>query len=228
MKTYMSYLKNGRSFILTSILFLFFSYLSLFIFNPELVPLHKVISHLQWLNVFFINVTFIGDAYFSLLLALFMLFYFQKYKLGLKILSGLFITLFITQLINNLMSPLSFHLYFENGQYLIPDNTFLPDDIGIVSSHTALGFSWAIIVSNHLKTKLWHKILFTAIILLAFSRLYLAPTSFLSVTIGATVGIIAAFCVYCSQYYFMIFIKKSNRLFQLKSSIYNYNKVQTS
>lgn len=220
MNVFLNYLKNGKTFLITSVLFLFFSLITLLLINPSSTPVYSILIHHVWMNIFFINLTFMGDSFFIILMVVFIIFYLQKTRLGLKLLLGLMITTFFVQLLNQIFMVDSFQFYVENGQYLFGNSIKSNLSINtVISSHTAVAFTWATILSIKIKEIKYQKLFFFLSIFVAFSRLYLAPHQFFHLITGAGVGLLSGLLVYLFQINFISALKKSTRLLKLNSDI---------
>ena len=220
MNVFLNYLKNGKTFLITSGLFLIFSLFILLLINPSSTPIFNKMVHHTWLNIFFINLTFMGDSFFIILMSVFIIFYYQKIKLGLKLLLGFSITMFLVQLLNQIFIYESFQLYIENGQYFLGNSTKSIGSLStIISSHTAIVFTWATILSITIKHIKYQRLFFFLSIFVAFSRLYLAPHQYFQLITGAGVGLLSGLLVYLLQINFISSLKKSARLLKLNSEI---------
>ena len=228
MNEFLNPLKNGKTFLITSGLFLILSLFTVLFIDLNAIPIFHKLTNEKWSNFFFINLTFMGDSFFVIMMSVFIIYYLQKIKLGLKLLLGLMITMLFVQLLNYFISPENYHLYIESGQYvlgkqskpLIAYNT-------IISSHTAVVFAWATILSIKIKQSNYQKLFFSLSVLVAISRLYLAPHSYLHIIIGSFVGLISGLLVYLFQTIFVYTLKKSTRLYQLnRVNNHNYAELQ--
>jgi len=171
------------------------------------------------LNFIFINITFMGDAFFMVLMSVFVIFYLQKLRLGLKLLLGLFITMTLIQLVNNMILYDKFDIYIESGQYLFDSSTQTARQFNtVISSHTAIAFTWATILSIRIKLSGWQRLFFVISILVAFSRLYLAPHFYFHLITGASIGLVSGLMVYLLQTNLLSSMKKSIRLLQLSGN----------
>lgn len=228
MNEFLNHLKNGKTFLITSGLFLIFSLLTLFMIGVYATPIFYKLAHQKWLNIFFINLTFMGDSFFVIMMSVFVIYYLQKIKIGLKLLLGLMITMIFVQLFNYIIFPENYHLYVENGQYILGKQSkslFVSNTI--ISSHTAIVFAWAAILSVEIKRFKYQKLFFLLSILVAFSRLYLAPHYFMHIITGSFVGLISGLLVYLLQTIFVFTLRKSTRLLQLnRQNNHNYAEFQ--
>jgi membrane-associated phospholipid phosphatase len=228
MNEFLNHLKNGKTFLITSGLFLIFSLLTFFLIGVSATPIFYKMAHPKWLNVFFINLTFMGDSFFVIMMSVFVVYYLQKIKLGLKLLLVLMIAMLLVQLLNYIVFPENYHLYIESGQYILDKQSkSLFPSTTITSSHTAVVFAWATILSIKIKQSKYQKLFFLLSVLVAFSRLYLAPHSYLHIIIGSFVGLISGILVYFIQISFVHALRKSSRLYKLNKVInHNYAEYQ--
>lgn len=150
-------------------------------------------SHPFWLNVFFVNYTFIGDSFFALGLCFVFLFYFRRKKEGLTLLLSFLFTTLLIQVIKNIDAGNGFTIFVEDGQYLFPlngntasDHTYLP------SGHTALAFSLAATLIVIIKRKSWQLPVLAAAILVGVSRVYLGGHLLSDILSGAAIGLFAS------------------------------------
>ena len=220
MNVFLNYLKNGKTFLITTGLFLFISLFSLFIIGTSSTPVFNKVIHHTWMNIFFINLTFLGDSLFMLLMSVFIIFYLEKTRLGLKLLLGLLFTTFFVQLLNQIFIYDFFDFYIESGQYLFVNQSKANEALRtVISSHTAVVFTWATILSIKMKQINYQRLFFFLSIFVAFSRLYLAPHQYFHLITGAGVGLLSGLLVYLLQINFITSLKKSARLLKLNSEI---------
>ena len=146
-------------------------------------------THPFWLNVFFINYTFIGDGFFAIILVAIILFYIKKKQEGLTLLNAILLSGISIQLIKNFSSFVNPRFFFEQGQYLFDtDGISSVNDPAMASGHTALAFAMATVFIGMMKNKKWQLPVLLAAALVGYSRMYLAQHSLLSVMIGAVIG----------------------------------------
>lgn len=176
-------------------------------------------NHPFYLNVFFINYTFMGDGFFALCLVAAMIFYFKKRKLGFTLLYSFLISGLAVQIIKNLVNLPSPKLYFEAGTYLnFINGVTLGGHAGFPSGHTATTFAIATVLALMIKAKkLQFPVLITAV-LVGYSRIYLAQHFLLDIIIGALLGTVSGiFSFYLVQN--RIILKRSIKdFYQLPSS----------
>ena len=131
----------GLSVILLSgILFLLFT-------GKEAAFISLNSYHPFWLNVFFINYTFMGDGIFAICLIAAMFFYFKRKQCALALLSSFLISGIAAQIIKNLVNSPRPKLYFEAGTYLnFINGVTLTGNSGFPSGHTATAFAIATVL----------------------------------------------------------------------------------
>ncbi len=146
--------------------------------------------HPFWLNVFFINYTFMGDGIFALGLIALMAFYFKKKKEAIALLYAFLFSGLMVQLIKNLVNAPRPRLFFEPGQYLyFVDQVSLANNSSFPSGHTATAFAIATVFIIMIKNKKWQLPILAAAVLVGYSRIYLAQHFLMDVLIGAIIGI---------------------------------------
>jgi membrane-associated phospholipid phosphatase len=158
----------------------------------------QIHHHPVWLNIFFINYTFMGDGFFVLTIIVLYFYYFKKHKKALLLLFSFLLTEMIVQLIKNHFNIVSFNLSLEDGQYLFADETSILHFQSFPSGHTAHAFTVCSIFIMMSKNKKWQVSVFIGAVLMAVSRIYLAPHSIIDIVAGAGIGSICALLVYCA------------------------------
>lgn len=145
--------------------------------------------HPFFLNVFFINYTFVGDGIFALCLIAAIFFYYKRKQQGLALLYSFLISGIAVQIIKNLTNSPRPKLFFESGQYLhFIDGISLANNSSFPSGHTATAFAIATVMAVMLKDKSWQLLILIATVLVGYSRIYLAQHFLLDVMIGAIIG----------------------------------------
>ena len=148
--------------------------------------------HSFWLNVFFINYTFIGDGIFAVGLIGFSYFYFKNKNLAIKIFYSFLFSGTGAQVIKNLFNSPRPRLYFEAGTYLnFIDGVSLTGYSSFPSGHTAIAFAIATVLVLTSKNNNWQLIILFAALLVGYSRIYLAQHFLIDVTIGALLGCVS-------------------------------------
>jgi len=145
--------------------------------------------HPFFLNVFFINYTFVGDGIFALCLTALVLLYYKKRKQGLALLYAFLLSGLVVQIIKNLVDAPRPKLFFEAGQYLhFINDVSLANNSSFPSGHTATAFAIATVMVMMMKDKSWQSLILIAAVLVGYSRIYLAQHFLLDVMIGAVIG----------------------------------------
>ena len=148
--------------------------------------------HPFWLNVFFINYTFMGDGIFAICLIAIVFFYFKRKKLGFSLLYAFLISGIAAQILKNLISSPRPKLYFEAGTYLnFIDGVTHSGHSSFPSGHTATAFAIATVLALMLKNKNLQLLILVAAALVGYSRIYLAQHFLLDVIVGACIGSIS-------------------------------------
>jgi membrane-associated phospholipid phosphatase len=145
--------------------------------------------HPFWLNVFFINYTFIGDGIFAICLIALYFFYFKRKKKAIALLYSFLLSGLAVQVIKNLVNSPRPKLYFEEGQYMFfMDGISLSNYSSFPSGHTATAFAIATVLILFVKNKNWQLPILLAAALVGYSRIYLAQHFLIDVIIGAIIG----------------------------------------
>lgn len=181
---------RNKSFFFISLLFFLLAGTVLLIFAGKSATFISLNSyHPFWLNVFFINYTFIGDGIFALCLIAVVSFYFKKRPEGISLLVAFLLSGFIVQLLKNLISSPRPKLFFEPGQYLFfLDGVSLSNNSSFPSGHTATAFAIATVLILCVKNRNWQLPILCSAILVGYSRIYLAQHFLIDVLIGALIG----------------------------------------
>ena len=148
--------------------------------------------HPFWLNVFFINYTFMGDGIFAICLVAIFLFYFKREKENKAILLAFIFTEITVQLIKNGMNVSKPCLFFEEGQTLF-DHGLISSSVyySFPSGLTAIAFVLATVLVLVIKKAAWQLPILAAAILLGYSRIYLAQHDLGDVLIAAVLGTVS-------------------------------------
>jgi hypothetical protein len=154
-------------------------------------------SAFYW-NCVLINITFIGDAFFAFGLAFFLLFFFNKKSIALKLLIVVLISLTITQVIKNLFSGLQPQLFFEEGVLQNSGETFF--NRNVISSHTAIAFTLAGFLVLHTKILFLKIIAFALAIIVALTGMELVGYSLLALSLGLLPATVALIYLYSLKY----------------------------
>lgn len=186
--------------------------------------------HPFYLNVFFINYTFMGDGIFALCLIAAVFFYFKKKQQGFALLYAFLISGTAAQILKNLVTSPRPKIYFEAGTYLnFIDGVTLSGSSGFPSGHTTTAFAIATVLVLMIKNKKWQLPILLAAMLVGYSRIYLAQHFLIDVIVGALLGSISGvFAFYLAQN--RIIIRRSiKRMHQIPASpVSSPNAVQTA
>ena len=150
--------------------------------------------HSVWLNIFFINYTFVGDGIFALLIIGLYYFFVRKSRDALALLYAFVLSGIGAQVIKNIFHTPRPKLFFPQGQYsLFIDHVTLSGNTSFPSGHTATAFAIATVFIILLKDKRWQLPILIAAVFVAYSRIYLGQHFLVDVLAGALVGTITAF-----------------------------------
>ncbi len=189
MKIIIAVWRNNRGYFLCLAL-LFITGILMLLFQGKSATFISLNSiHPFWLNVFFINYTFMGDGIFAICLVAIFIFYFRRKQAGLAMLYAFLFSGLVVQVIKNLVDSPRPKLFFEHGQYLFfMDGVSLSNNSSFPSGHTATAFAIATVLILFLKNKKWQlPVLFSAA-LVGYSRIYLAQHFLMDVLVGALIG----------------------------------------
>lgn len=157
--------------------------------------------HRNWLDIFFIGYTNLGDGIFAILLALVYFFMLKKRKLGVVLLLAYASTGIFAQIIKPLLhSPRPF-VYFKPQHFpFFIDSIILSGNNSFPSGHTVTAFAIATVLALYTPNKLFHALLLFAAVLVAFSRVYLSEHFVLDVWAGSFIGVIGGMlCVHFTR-----------------------------
>jgi len=162
--------------------------LSLYGNSAVFIPLNS--HHPFWLNVFFINCTFMGDGIFAICLPAAYLFYFKQRKKGLALLIAFLCSSLLVQLAKNLINPGKPKLFFEMGQYLqLNDGNPVSSYAGFPSGHTATAFAIATVLVFFTNSGIRQVLVLVMTAMVGFSRIYLAQHFIEDVIMGSLIGV---------------------------------------
>lgn len=156
-----------------------------------------VSSAFYW-NTTLVNITFIGDAFFAFCVAFFLLFFFNKKSIALKLLIVILVSLTITQVIKNVFSGLPTQFFFEDGVLLNSSEVLF--NRNIISSHTAIAFTLAGFLVLHTKILFLKVIAFALAIIVALTRMELVGDSLLALELGLLPATVALIYLYNMKY----------------------------
>jgi membrane-associated phospholipid phosphatase len=168
---------------------IFISGLVLMIFGKSVCFISLNNYHPFWLNVFFINYTFVGDGIFAIGLIAIAWLFFKRKDEGKALLISFILSGLAAQIIKNLVNAPRPKLYFEAGQYLhFIDGVSLANNSSFPSGHTATAFALATVLVLMAKNKNGQLFILLAAAMVGYSRIYLAQHFLLDVMIGAVIG----------------------------------------
>lgn len=213
MKNIDSLIRPNLTYFTGVVLFLMASFVLLLLDGKAMSFINLNTYHPFWLNVFFINFTFLGDGIFALCLVAAYFFYWKKRKEAIALLSAFLLSGIVVQVIKNLVSAQRPRLFFEAGRYpYFLDHVSLANFSSFPSGHTTTAFAIATVLILVLKNKKWQlPILFTTI-LVGYSRIYLAQHFLLDILIGAIIGSLSGFTAVYGVTYFKKIRFAFNRL----------------
>ncbi len=201
-KDIVSRIKNRKPFFISFLALLIAGFIYLG-FSTDASLAFPVSGHFPFLvNVFLINVTFMGDTVFAVCLALIMFFFYKRKREGLAVFISFALTETAVQFHKNLgASSAGCRLFFEDGQTRFFNN---PDLAGLyagsISGHTAIAFALATVMMLILKNTRWQFPLLAGAVLLGISRMYLAGHWLSDILIAAGTGTISGLLAYCLSY----------------------------
>lgn len=187
--------------------------------------------HPFWLNVFFINYTFMGDGIFAICLIAFFMFYLKKKQEGFALLYAFLLSGIAVQVIKNLVAAPRPRLFFEPGRYqYFIDHVSLANNSSFPSGHTATAFAIATVLAMMLNNRKWQLPLLAGAVFVGYSRIYLAQHFLIDVLIGSFIGSLSGMAaIYLSLNKFS-FKFSSGKLFRVSDStpLNNQGAIQTA
>lgn len=185
-------LNNHKIYFGGLLVILFAAMLFLMLNGKEAAFISLNSYHPFYLNVFFINYTFMGDGIFAVCLIALMFFYFKRKQAGFALLYAFLISGLAAQLLKNLFNSPRPKLYFEPGTYLnFIDGVTLSGSSSFPSGHTATAFAIATVLVLMMKNKNGQLLILMAAALVGYSRIYLAQHFLLDVIAGALLGTVS-------------------------------------
>lgn len=145
-----------------------------------------------WLNVLFINITFLGSVIFCMVLILYLIY--KKQYILVRLISGsIFSTILLIQIIKNYLHNDGIQIFFEDEQYLFNTDK---KSIQFISSHTALAFTLVTVFALHFYNRKIRFFLILVGFIVAYSRIYLSDHTLPDLFAGAFVGLLSGAIVY--------------------------------
>jgi membrane-associated phospholipid phosphatase len=192
MKNIISLVNSNRIYFTAFCVIIFLSCFLLVIPGNAAACITLDAFHPFWLNVFFINYTFMGNGFFALSLISVLFFYYGKKQQAYTLLSSVLISGFVIQVLKNLVNASLPKIYFEAGTYLqYTDGITLSTGSGSVSAHTATAFAIATVLALMIKNKKMQLLIVVAAALVGYSRMYLAGHFLTDVITGALTGTVS-------------------------------------
>lgn len=192
MQNLLKEIRSKKIYFLTLFFLLLLSFLFVFFYSKKESFILLNTYHSFWLNVFFINYTFIGDGIFAVGLIGFLYFYIKNKNLAINVFYSFLFSGIGSQIIKNLVNSPRPKLYFEAGTYLdFIDGISLSGYSSFPSGHTAIAFAIATVFVLTTKNKNWQLIILFVALLVGYSRIYLAQHFLIDVTIGALLGCVS-------------------------------------
>jgi membrane-associated phospholipid phosphatase len=189
MQSQYSNIKSCKTYFIGLIIVVLFT-ASFLLYSGKTVAFLSLNSyHSFWLNVFFINYTFIGDGIFALCLITLLYCYFKKKEQSIAMLYAFLLSGVAVQIIKNLVSAPRPKLFFEAGQYMFfIDDVVKTGNASFPSGHTTTAFAIATVAVMLIKNRNWQLPILIAAVLVGYSRIYLAQHFLIDVIIGASIG----------------------------------------
>ncbi len=217
-----SLFNRHKKYFVSLLFFILLSSLFLVTTNKAFSFISLNIYHSFWLNVFFINFTFLGDGIFAICLIAIISFYKKNKQQALALSYSFLLSGIAAQIIKNLIHSPRPKLYFEPGQYLyFIEGVTHANYASFPSGHTATAFAIATVLALMLKNKKWQLPLLLIAILVGYSRIYLAQHFLIDVIIGASIGSLSgvfSFYLVRNSKNIRLFLKKQYRL--IRSSMW--------
>jgi membrane-associated phospholipid phosphatase len=197
MKSLIRLYESNRQFFLGLIIFLFAALLLLMLFGNATTVISLKAHRCFWVNVFFINYTFLGNGLFAISLAMFFMFYLKQKQTGILLCTGFLLSAILIQIFKNIIGLAPIELYTEPLQNLFYNTDNVNKNYLIFpSSYTAAAFSIAMILELKCKKTFQQIMILLAAILVGYSRIYLVQNSISDVLAGSLTGIFSGVIVY--------------------------------
>ncbi len=169
-----------------------------------------------------VNITFMGDAFFAATTIISLFAFFNKRGLAIKLLVTISIALLFVQIIKNITSESAFHLFFEansyEGNYI---NVTLSNSI---SSHSVVAITLAYFFISEAKSMYVKIALVMGAFLVSCSRLFVSYDSFFAIAVAVVPGLVSVILVqliYVKLYMLKNYVKIKRRYTpQVKNNSY--------
>ena len=202
-KNFLNLLVSRKLFFRIIFSLLLITVLSLIFIGRTFITVPSNTYHPFWLNVFFINYTFMGNGLFVICIAALFIFRYKRKQQGITLLYGFLLSDFIVQLLKNIHSLAHPTIYLEQGQNLFFSyNNSLSAHNSFISGHTATAFTLATVMMLVLNNSKWQLPLLIAALLLGYSRMYLAQNDLSEIMIAGMVGTVSGIAAVYSTFYF--------------------------
>lgn len=159
--------------------------------------------HSDFLNYFFIGVTFIGDGFFSIIICLILLLFKNRF-LSFMIFVSFATSGIFAQVLKAFISEGRPAMFLKNSNYpYFIDHVTLHNFHSFPSGHTTSAFALVAILAFALKNKKYAIPLVALGAMVGYSRIYLGQHFLLDVTVGSFIGVIfSIICWILFQKYF--------------------------
>ncbi len=145
--------------------------------------------HTKWLDIIFINLTFLGDGLFSAIAAALVFFLWKLHRLSIHIIVAYLVSGLTAQLLKRLFMAPRPRQIITASMY----QSFIEGITGVgwdsfPSGHTTSVFALATILALHINKKNWGLFFLIMAILVGYSRIYLGQHFLQDVVAGAILG----------------------------------------
>jgi membrane-associated phospholipid phosphatase len=192
-----SLLKNNKAFLLPLVLFVLLSMPLFILLSKGTIHLYINAHYTITLDYLFKYITFLGDGWMPVLLALPFLFYsVQKSVLVLSsgLLAGILAQIFKKLVFPEIVRPVKF---FEGMHDLhLVEGVNIHYAFSFPSGHSATIFALCFCLAIFTKKSLLKILLFILATIVAFSRVYLSQHFLNDIVFGAVIGCTATICMY--------------------------------
>ncbi len=145
--------------------------------------------HTSFLDLIFINYTFLGDGIFSVI-AVAVLLLIRKQAVAIQALISFLVSGLLIQLLKNIFQMPRPKAFFEPGQYSYFINGITHSGLNsFPSGHTTSAFALATIITLNTDDKRWGRFFFVAATVVGYSRIYLGQHFLQDVVAGAIIGV---------------------------------------
>jgi membrane-associated phospholipid phosphatase len=199
------FLKKVTSLLYPYLFLLVFCIILMLVFSKE--EIYFAINHIHtvFADVFFANLTNLGDMAGCILIAI--LVTLINYRKGFLLATSYLLTFVISQMIKAWVKAPRPHLFFAkklNGIYLVKGVMML-DKNSFPSGHSVSAFTAALVLTYVAEKRWWGPFTLIFAVLIAYSRMYLSEHFLVDVTAGSVLGIVvtAVWLYYIDQQPFL-------------------------